>query len=99
MLEGGEAAKALNLQLVLPSSQTKTSISKRPSVLHPCPAQEIIRLPYSVKHSETALELARDGKGSRFLVMWALEEIQLQVLLLRMPSMATSQMNSSPSQM
>ena len=72
---------------------------ERPSVLHPCPAEEIIRLPYSVKHSDTTLELIRDGKESRFLVMPALEKIQLQVLLLRMPSIATSQTNSSPSQM
>ena len=42
------------------------------------------------------LELTRDGKEIVFiwlLVMWALEEILLQTLLLRMPSIAASRMN------
>ena len=42
------------------------------------------------------LELTRDGKEIVFiwlLVLWALEEILLQTLLLRMPSIATSRMS------
>ena len=52
--------------------------------------------PILAKILQLCLELTRDGKEIVFiwlLVLWALEEILLQTLLLRMPSIATSRMS------
>ena len=56
--------------------------------------------PVLVKILELYMELTRDGREIVFiwaLPMWALEEIQLQTLLLRTPLIMTSQMSPSPS--